>query len=152
MSYDKFVNLHNHTTFSTFDGMCLSEDFVKYAVELNQKALAITDHGTVSGLLKHFKSCKDANINPLMGCECYFTLDHTKKIKNNYHMTIIAKSDKGYSNLMGLMTEANVNGFYYRPKIDIKSLLKYKEDLIVMSGCQASIFYQYAVVQDKKAE
>src|SRR4030042_1555016 len=112
MSYDKFVNLHNHTTFSTFDGMCLSEDFVKYAVELNQKALAITDHGTVSGLLKHFKSCKDANINPLMGCECYFTLDHTKKIKNNYHMTIIAKSDKGYSNLMGLMTEENVNDFY----------------------------------------
>ena len=152
MKFDEFANLHVHSTFSTFDGLGQPEDFAKYAKELNQSSLALTDHGTVSGLLKHFQACKNNDIKPLMGCECYFTLDHAKKIKNNYHMTIIAKSDKGYSNLMKLITEANVNGFYYRPKIDIKSLLKYKEDLIIMSGCQASIFYQYAIVQDKKPE
>lgn len=150
MGYDRFVNLHNHTTFSTFDGCGLPEDFAIEAKKLKQYALAITDHGVVSGLLKHFDACKENDIKPILGCEAYFTLDHTKKIKNNYHMTILAKSDRGYSNLMKLITEANVNGFYYRPKIDIKSLLKYKEDLIILSGCQASIFYQYAINLDKR--
>ena len=152
MKYDKFVNLHVHSTFSTFDGCGMPEDYAKEAFKLNQYALALTDHGVVSGLLKHFAACKENNVKPILGCEAYFTLNASKKKKNNYHMTILAKSDKGYSNLMRLITEANVNGFYYRPKIDIRSLMKYKEDLIILSGCQASIFYQYAINEDKKKE
>lgn len=150
---DEFVNLHHHDTYSPFDGLGIPLDNVKRVVQLNQAGLAQTNHGNTSGLIDHFKSCKEYNINPIMGCEAYFVQDNLVPERKAYHITLLAKNNNGYSNLMQLITEANLTGFYYKPKIDFRSLFKYQKDLIVLSGCQNSIIYQNFIQGEKeKAE
>ena len=142
---DKFVNLHHHDTYSTFDGCGQPEEAAEYAAELNQYALAQTNHGNVTGLLKHFHACKEVGIKPILGCEIYFVLDSLVKDRKSYHMTILCKNDEGYSNLMKMITEANETGFYYKPRVDVKNLLNHSDNLVILSGCQNSIIYQYYI-------
>ena len=140
-----YVGLHVHTHYSLFDGIATPQEYVDRAVGLGMKAIAITDHGSLSGHREMFRAAKEAGIKPILGIEGYITKDlhdHTdKKEKNdlldlNYnHLIILAKNTKGLENLNKLNEIAWTDGFYKKPRIDWKVLEQYKEGLIVTSGC-----------------
>jgi DNA polymerase III subunit alpha len=135
-----FVHLHNHTQYSLLDGLTKIPDLVEYVKSSGMKAVAITDHGTLSGLIEMYKTAKANDIKPILGMEAYVApRSHTdkevSKDKVNYHLVILAMNNQGYRNLMRLSTIANLDGFYYRPRIDRELLKKYNEGLIILSGC-----------------
>lgn len=135
-----FVHLHNHTQHSVLDGLTKIPELVEKVKEYNMVATAVTDHGTMSGILEFYKAAVDAEIKPILGIEAYVAARgrHDRdpsKDKIRYHLTILAKNDEGYRNLMQLSTLANLEGMYYKPRMDHEILEKYKEGLIVLSGC-----------------
>lgn len=135
-----FVHLHNHTHHSLLDGLTKIPDLIDKTKALGMDAVAITDHGTMTGIIEMYKTATAAGIKPLLGIEAYVAarsrLDRDPaKDKARYHLTIIAMNDQGYSNLMRLSSEANLDGMYYKPRMDHEILEKYNEGLIVMSGC-----------------
>ena len=140
-----YVGLHVHTHYSLFDGIATPQEYVDRAVQLGMKAIAITDHGSLSGHRELYRAAKEAGIKPILGIEGYITkdlYDHTdKKEKNdlldlNYnHLIILAKNSKGLENLNKLNEIAWTDGFYKKPRVDWKVLKQYKEGLIVTSGC-----------------
>ena len=140
-----YAGLHVHTHYSLFDGIATPQEYVDRAVELGMPAIAITDHGSLSGHREMYRAAKEAGIKPILGIEGYITkdrLDHTdKKEKNdlldlNYnHLIILAKNAKGLENLNKLNELAWTEGFYKKPRIDWQILEQYKEGLIVTSGC-----------------
>jgi DNA polymerase-3 subunit alpha len=138
----EFVHLHNHTEYSLLDGLSKIKELVKKAKELGMKGLAITDHGVMYGVVKFYNTCKEEGIKPITGCEVYMAqrsrFDKQAKIDaDQYHLTLLAKNKEGYQNLMKLVTRANLEGFYYKPRIDIELLKEYHQGLIAMSGCLA---------------
>lgn len=153
-SNSNFVHLHNHSEYSTFDGLSPVKNMAAYARMMGFPALALTDHGNIGGILKHLKYCTmpkleyvddegkkhDAGppIKPIVGCEYYFTKNHREK-GDNYHITVLAKNYQGYRNLCMLDDIAFRDGFYRKPRIDFDLLFKYKEGLIVTTGCGSSI-------------
>lgn len=135
-----FVHLHNHTHYSVLDGLTKVDELIAKTKEFGMEAVAITDHGTMSGVLDFYKTAKDAGIKPILGIESYVAErsrhDRDPQFdKTRYHITLLAKSYKGYQNLMALSTLANLEGFYYRPRIDHEIMEKYAEDVICLSGC-----------------
>ena len=141
----EFVHLHNHTDFSLLDGAASITNYVKKAVSLGMKSLAITDHGNMFGVLYFYDECRKNGIKPLIGCEFYVNpKDRRSKESGNkyYHLILIAQSDKGYHNLMELNSIAYKEGFYYKPRIDDESLEKHSEDLICTSACLAGELLQ----------
>lgn len=138
-----FVHLHNHTHHSILDGMTKIPDLVHKVNEMGMEAVAITDHGTMSGTIEFYKAAQGANIKPIIGMEAYvaartrFDRDPTKD-KGRYHLTILAASDQGYKNLMRLSSTANLEGMYYKPRIDHDLLEEYNEGLVILSGCASS--------------
>lgn len=135
-----YVHLHNHTHYSLLDGLTKVPKLTKKIKDLGMKAVAITDHGTLSGAIEFYKSAKEQGIKPIIGIEQYIAArGHTdkdpQKDKNNFHLIILAMNNKGYVNLMKLSSIANLDGFYYKPRIDHELLEKYNEGLIVLSGC-----------------
>lgn len=135
-----FVHLHNHTHYSLLDGLQKVPQMLDRAEELGMSALAITDHGTLSGAIEFYKAAKAKGIKPIVGMEAYVSArKHTDKSsaedRNPYHLTLIAKNKAGYKNLMKLSTIASLEGFYYKPRIDHELLEKYSEGLIALSGC-----------------
>lgn len=134
-----FVHLHNHTDFSLLDGAASISRYIAKCKETGMDALAITDHGNMYGAVTFYKECKKNGINPLVGCEFYYTYDrHVKDSTSKYfHLILIAMSDKGYHNLMELNSIAWKEGYYYKPRIDDESLKAHSEDLICLSACLA---------------
>lgn len=135
-----FVHLHNHTHHSLLDGLTKLDELVNKVKEFGMEAAAITDHGTMSGTLEYYKLAKDAGVKPLLGIEAYIAARsrHDRdpaKDKARYHLTIIAMNNKGWQNLMQLSTTANLEGMYYKPRMDHELLEKYNEGLIILSGC-----------------
>jgi len=135
-----YVHLHNHTHFSLLDGLTKIPALFDYVKEKGMEAVAMTDHGTLSGLIDFYKEAGDKGIKPIFGMETYIAArSHTDKEagkdKPNFHLILLAMNIKGYQNLMRLSTIANLDGFYYRPRIDHDLLEKYNEGLIVLSGC-----------------
>jgi DNA polymerase-3 subunit alpha len=135
-----FVHLHNHTQYSLLDGLTKIPALVEHVKESGMQAIAVTDHGTMSGLIEFYKEARAADIKPILGMETYVAARGHKdkepgKDKQNYHLTILAMNETGYQNLMRLSTIANLDGFYYRPRIDHELLEKYNEGLIILSGC-----------------
>lgn len=135
-----FVHLHNHTHYSLLDGLSKVPAMVDYAAGKGMQAMAVTDHGTLSGLIDFYKTAKDAGIKPVMGMEAYVApRSHTdkdpSKDKQYNHLTLLAMNMTGYQNLMRLSTAANLHGFYYKPRVDRDLLSKHNEGLIVLSGC-----------------
>jgi DNA polymerase-3 subunit alpha len=135
-----FVHLHNHTHYSLLDGLQKVPQMLDRVAELGQRAVAITDHGTMSGAIEFYKLCKERGIKPIIGMETYVApRKHTDKSsaedRNPYHLTLLAKNFQGYKNLMKLSTIACLDGFYYKPRVDHELLEKYSEGLIVLSGC-----------------
>lgn len=135
-----FVHLHNHTHHSLLDGLTKLDELVNKVKEFGMEAAAITDHGTMSGTLEYYKLAKDAGVKPLLGIEAYIAARsrHDRdpaKDKARYHLTIIAMNNKGWQNLMQLSTTANLEGMYYKPRMDHELLEQYNEGLIILSGC-----------------
>jgi DNA polymerase III subunit alpha len=132
-----FVHLHLHTEFSLLDGAIKINPLLKFAKEQNWKAIGISDHGNIFGAVKFFKQAKKEGIKPILGCEMYITPD--AKIKNPdekyFHILLIVQNKIGYQNLCQLMSFAQKDGFYFKPRIDYKSLKKYSEGLIVGTAC-----------------
>lgn len=135
-----YVHLHNHTHHSLLDGLTKIPDMVARVKELGMEACAITDHGTMSGAIEFYKAAKNVGIKPIIGIETYVAARtrHDRdpaKDKARYHLTLLAMNHKGYQNLMQLSTIANLEGVYYKPRIDHELLEQYNEGIICMSGC-----------------
>ncbi len=136
MSKYNFVHLHNHSEYSLLDGMMTAKSMVAKAKELGMNSVALTDHGNLYGAIEFFQTCKEYEIKPIIGCEFYMApLSRFEKSGPRYHLTIIAKSEKGYKNLLKLSSKSFIEGFYYKPRIDFELLEKYSEGLICLSGC-----------------
>ncbi|MBI2599546.1 DNA polymerase III subunit alpha [Candidatus Daviesbacteria bacterium] len=141
----KFVHLHGHTEYSLLDGLSKIQQLAKTAKDLGMDAIAITDHGVMYGAIEFYKACKEVGIKPIIGCEMYvakrsYTDKEGKLDSEPYHLTVLAKNYQGYLNLMKLTTLAQVEGYYYRPRVDKKLLKQYSEGLIALSGCPSGEF------------
>ncbi len=135
-----YVHLHNHTHHSLLDGLQKAPDMVKHVKAMGMEAIAMTDHGTLSGTIEFYNACVSEGIKPIIGMETYVSpRKHTdkdpQKDKARFHLIILAMNMQGYQNLMSLSTEANLHGYYYKPRIDHDLLEKYNEGLIILSGC-----------------
>jgi len=138
-----FTHLHVHSHYSLLDGLPKIADLVLDAKHKGFTALALTDHGAMYGAIEFYKKCKSEGIKPIIGMEAYITAGSMKskvdrQADKPYHLTILAKNFEGYKNLMKLTTLAHIEGFYYRPRIDFETLVKHKDGLIILSGCQGS--------------
>ncbi len=138
-----FVHLHNHTQYSLLDGLTKVPALMERVSELGMKALAMTDHGLMSGAVEFYKSAKENGIKPIIGMEAYVApRSHKDKDpaydRAAYHLTMLVINNTGYQNLMRLSSIANLQGFYYRPRIDRQKIKKYNQGIIVLSGCMQS--------------
>jgi len=136
----QFTHLHVHSHYSLLDGLSKIDDIIARVKELEMDAIAITDHGVLYGAIEFYKKAKAAGIKPIVGCEVYEAIEsmHSKdpqKEKNRHHLVLLAKNITGYNNLVKIVTEANLNGFYYKPRVDIELLKKYNEGIIALSAC-----------------
>lgn len=135
-----YVHLHNHTQYSLLDGLTKVPDLIKHVRDSGMSAIAITDHGTMSGAIEFYKEAKAGDIKPIIGMEAYIAArslydKEPGKDKQYFHLTLLAMNQEGYQNLMALTTIANLEGFYYKPRIDHSLLEKHNEGLICLSGC-----------------
>jgi len=140
LSVQDFVHLHNHTQYSLLDGLTKVPALMDRVKALGMTSVAMTDHGTLSGAIEFYTAAINNEIKPIIGMETYVAarghLDKDPaKDKLNYHLIVLAMNNQGYQNLMRLSTIANLDGFYYRPRIDHDLLEKYNDGLIVLSGC-----------------
>lgn len=139
---NQFVHLHVHTEYSLLDGLSQIKELVNQTQKMGMKALAITDHGVMYGVVKFYNACRQAGIKPIIGCEVYMAhrsrFDKQPKIDaDQYHLTLLAKDYQGYQNLMKIVSIAHTEGFYYKPRIDLEVLKKYHQGIIALSGCLA---------------
>lgn len=135
-----YVHLHNHTHHSLLDGLTKVDELVERVKYLGMSAVAMTDHGTLSGAIEFYKACKDQDIKPIIGIETYVAARtiHDRdpaKDKARYHLILLAMNNTGYQNLMKLSTTANLEGVYYKPRIDHDLLEKHNEGIIALSAC-----------------
>lgn len=143
LAASQYVHLHNHSHHSLLDGLSKIPALVNKVKESGMEAVAITDHGTMSGVLEFYKAAKAADIKPILGMEAYvasrsrFDRD-PQKDKARYHLIILAMNNTGYQNLMRLSSKANLEGMYYKPRIDRELLEELNEGLIILSGCASS--------------
>ena len=134
-----FAHLHVHTEFSLLDGFCKIPALLDRAQELGQKAIAITDHGVLYGALQFYKEATKRGIKPIIGIEAYVAQgSRLEQTKQPYHMTLLAKNEAGYRNLLQLSTKAHLEGYYYRPRMDRELLEAHHEGIIALSGCATS--------------
>ncbi len=135
-----YVHLHNHTQYSLLDGLTRVGPLMDFVQNQGMEAVAMTDHGTLSGTIEFYKDAKNKGIKPIIGIETYVAArKHTdkepSKDKNRFHLILLAMNNQGYQNLMQLSTTANLDGFYYFPRIDHDLLEKYNEGIIALSAC-----------------
>jgi len=145
MSHADFVHLHLHTEYSLLDGACRLDRLVDKAHELKFPALAITDHGVLYGAIDFYKAAREKGIKPIIGCEVYVAPGSRLEKKTTsggrdvyHHLLLLARDATGYKNLIQLVTEAHLTGYYYKPRIDKELLAVHKDGLIALSGCLAS--------------
>ena len=139
---DSFVHLHLHTEFSLLDGMIRTKDLAQRAKELGMPAVAMTDHGNLYGAVKFYQDCHKAGVKPILGCEIYLApgkMADKKELvgrKRATHMTLLAETNEGWSNLSKLVSKGNLEGLYYgKPRVDRDTLRQYSEGLICLTGC-----------------
>src|SRR3984957_6668866 len=145
MSHADFVHLHLHTEYSLLDGACRLDRLMDKAHELKFSSLAVTDHGVLYGAIDFYKTAREKGIKPIIGCEVYVApgsrLDKKTGSSSRdvyHHLGLLAKDETGYKNLIKLVTDAHLKGYYYKPRIDKETLAAHKDGLVVMSGCLAS--------------
>jgi DNA polymerase-3 subunit alpha len=153
-----FVHLHVHSEYSLLDGAGRIQALVERAKSLGMTRLALTDHGVMFGAIPFYEACKNAGIEPIIGCEVYIVPDGMgeripRKDRMIHHLVLLAENEAGYRNLLKLVTLAHLEGFYYKPCIDRKVLKEYSEGLICLSGCLAGEIAQAYIANDeRKAE
>jgi DNA polymerase-3 subunit alpha len=135
-----FVHLHVHTEYSLLDGLSKINDLLAHVKALGMDSLALTDHGVLYGAIEFYKKAQKHEIKPIIGVEAYTTnINHRQRPERgkhpNFHLLLLAKNEKGYQNLMNLSSIAHLEGYYYRPRFDKKTLAKYSKGLICTSGC-----------------
>ena len=150
-----FVHLHNHTHYSLLDGLTKIPDLVDFVKSEGMEAVAVTDHGTMSGLVELYKSCNDAGVKPVLGLEAYvaarkMTDRDPAHDKQRFHITLLAMNNQGFENLCHLMSEAEINGRYYKPRIDHDLMEKFSEGIICLSGCAGSEISEALRANDTK--
>src|ERR1700743_1371128 len=146
MSHADFVHLHLHTEYSLLDCACRMDNLMDRAHELKFAAMAITDHGAMHGAIEFYQTARAKGIKPIIGCEVYVApgsrLDKksgTGGTRDIYlHLGLLAKDEVGYKNLVKLVTDAHIDGYYYKPRIDKEILARHSQGLIALSGCLAS--------------
>ena len=143
-----FVHLHLHTEYSLLDGACRIDGLMDRVKELGQTAVAITDHGVMYGCIDFYKAAKAAGVKPIIGCEVYVARrgmkDRVHGLDNDpYHLVLLCRDRTGYENLCKLVSEAFIQGFYGKPRVDIALLRQYHEGLIALSACLAGAIPQY---------
>ncbi|HBT04168.1 MULTISPECIES: DNA polymerase III subunit alpha [Thermodesulfobacterium] len=137
----EFVHLHLHTEWSLLDGAIRIKDLVNRLLDYQLPGCAITDHGTLYGIIHFYKALKEAGLKPIIGCEFYvaensrFDKKVAKRGEAGHHLVLLAKDEVGYKNLIKLASKAYLEGFYYRPRIDKELLVKHHEGLIALSAC-----------------
>lgn len=137
-----FTHLHVHTEYSLLDGAARIKNLVARAKELGMKSLAITDHGVMFGVIDFYKECLAQEIKPIIGCEVYTaarTMEDKDADKDKYqgHLVLLAKNNRGYQNLIKIVSQGFLKGFYYKPRIDKSVLRQYSEGIIALSACLA---------------
>jgi len=135
-----FVHLHNHTHYSLLDGLTKLDEMIDFAKEQGAPAIAITDHGTMYGVIEFYQKAKKAGIKPIIGVETYLAPKsrfdkNTRDDARNYHLLLLAKNTTGYKNLIKLVSAAHLEGFYYKPRVDWELLKAYHEGLIACTAC-----------------
>ena len=151
-----FVNHHVHSHFSTLDGLSSPQEIVQRIVDLGQKSVSVTDHGSMSAIPSMYKAAKDAGIGFTPGCEMYFATDRTYKAPDKigekyYHLILLANNNEGYRNLLKMQTVAWEDGYYYKPRIDYDVLNKYHKGITVTTSCLGGIVNQYLLRGDVKS-
>ena len=139
---DQFVHLHLHTEYSLLDGACRIGRLMERVKENGQTAVAITDHGVMYGCVEFYKAAKKAGVKPIIGCEAYVAARtrHDKVHRfdsSSYHLVLLCKNETGYRNLIKMISFANTEGFYVKPRIDHELLTQYHEGLVCLSACLA---------------
>ncbi|HOK54619.1 MAG TPA: PHP domain-containing protein, partial [Armatimonadota bacterium] len=137
-----FIHLHTHSEFSLLDGACRIKDIVKQAAEFEMPAVALTDHGVMYGIISFYQECRKAGIKPILGCEVYVAPrarnSRNPKLDNEqHHLVLLAENEKGYKNLLKLVSTAYIDGFYYKPRVDKELLAAHSEGLIALTACLA---------------
>ncbi len=152
----EFVHLHVHSDYSLLDGACRIDRLLKRAAELGMKAIALTDHGNLFGAIDFYRNAKKHGVKPLVGCEVYLVPSRAEKPEKSggnryYHMGLLARNFDGYRNLMKIVSDANINGFYYKPRTDLEFLAAHAGGLIGFTGCMQGMVPQL-LLQGKKEE
>jgi len=151
-----YTPLHVHSDYSLLDGLMSTKELVNRVKKNNMSHVALTDHGTMRGLIDFYYECSTANITPVLGEEFYFTEDRRSKEeqlngKAYYHTTILAENVQGWKNMISLTTQAANSGFYYKPRIDYELIERYHEGIFMGSGCFGSIF-SFCALHDNKSK
>ncbi|MGN1083990.1 MAG: DNA polymerase III subunit alpha, partial [Lachnospiraceae bacterium] len=139
----EFTHLHVHTEYSLLDGSSKIKEIVARAKELGMDSLAITDHGVMYGVIDFYRACKAEGIRPVLGCEIYvapgsrFQKEGGGSDERYYHLVLLAENNKGYSNLMKIVSKGFTEGYYYKPRVDLEVLREYHEGIIALSACLA---------------
>ena len=146
-----FTHLHVHTEFSLLDGSNKIKEYVARVKELGMDSAAITDHGVMFGVIYFYKAAKAAGINPILGCEVYvapnsrFDRESSHGDDRYYHLVLLAENNQGYQNLMKIVSKGFVDGYYYKPRVDMEVLETYHEGIIALSACLAGEVQRYLV-------
>lgn len=147
-----FVHLHVHSEYSLLDGACRIKELVKRVKELDQSAVAVTDHGNMYAAVEFYNECKANEIKPIIGCEVYVAnrtrFDKVSRIDKSYHLVLLCENNTGYQNLIKLVSLGYTEGFYSKPRIDFELLKKYHEGLICLSACLAGEINQKLINND----
>lgn len=150
---DQFVSFHTHSTYSFTDGYGTPKQYLDRCAEINQGAIGVSDHGNISSHYKWYKEAETRNIKPILGVEFYI-VKSTKEIEDKQreynHVTVFAKNNIGYRNLLKLVTKSWLENFYYKPRITLEELEEYKDGLIVFSGCLSGMICQ--MIKDKQSD
>ena len=151
-----FVHLHCHTEYSLLDGAIRIKDLCARAKDFGMPACAITDHGNLFGAAYFFQGCKDFGVKPIFGCEVYVCQDHKDKstdsplARRRNHLILLAQNITGYHNLVKLVTQGYLEGFYYKPRVDKPLLRKCSEGLICLSACIAGEIPRAILADDER--
>lgn len=148
-----FVHLHLHSEYSLLDGFTKIADLPERVKAMGMDAVALTDHGNMYGMVAFYKAAKAAGIKPVLGCEVYVTKKDksvTDKSNRRYHLILLAENQVGWENLMAIVSTGYVDGFYYKPRVDMEDLKKYSEGIIATSACLGGEVQQ-ALLQNDEA-
>ena len=138
---NQFVHLHVHSEYSLLDGACRIKDLCKRAAEAGASAIALTDHGVMYGAMEFYHAAREMRLTPILGCEAYVAPRgrFDRSVRDEAHVTLLAADLSGYRNLMALVSKGFLEGYYYKPRIDLELLEKHNEGLIVLSGCMSGL-------------